>query len=641
MEGAATSVDAEEVDVSSQSPKLTELPDSLFRGGSIVSLNASVNQLSTLPSAIGTCLHLRTLDLSDNKLTALPPEIGGCAMLEEILLFKNQLKTLPASLGDLSLLRVVNCFNNKLTKLPTELGMSCSALEEINVAANKLMLLPEVPAWTGVKVISAYDNRLVRVGSLAHCTNLDELRLYNNNLEALPQLPSAGSSLSLLEVHNNRIAELSDDCFAGCTGTLKRLLLAGNQLSSLPTSLANCSQLQFLQVGGNRITELPQAVDPDGSAGCAWPALETLFLEQNPISVLPPALLECTKLMRLNLTGTSLPESGDEFIAMLTKQVLSHPGASFWGINGRRYMADEARAASFAQSRASFSAKSSAKAAGTSVLASAAAKASDGPAPGWSLLDDDETQGLACDGCGRELSGEELVWIGSDACDYCKACSESRLAAGGEWTTAAKRLSDAQQAATAGNPTPPEEHDVPSRVAVEAAAAEQVIASPVVESVNGTATPDANAVSSPPLLPSEANVATAGQPPFETHGHAPSEEDARRPASTDERKVQLAAKQGPLSWISESSCCGLRKPNGESTDGTGQPGGNAFDMSLLGSWLIAITRSADAQLGRAIGGSRSSASRTFSSGPITPYAGRARTAGVEGPHAKQDWQEAD
>ena len=65
------------------------------------------------------------------------------------------------------------------------------------------------------------------------------------------------------------------------------VLLAGNQLSSLPASLADCSQLQFLQLGGNRITELSQAVAQDGSGGCAWPALETLFLEQNPIASPP------------------------------------------------------------------------------------------------------------------------------------------------------------------------------------------------------------------------------------------------------------------------------------------------------------------------------------------------------------------
>ena len=168
----------EEVDVSSQSPKLTELPDSALLGGSVVSLNASVNELSSLPLTISTCLQLRVLDVSDNKLTALPPELGQCALLEELLLYKNQIKALPIELANLSQLRVLNAFNNKLTKLDGALGKGLPALEEINVAANKLMMLPDVPGWSSIRVLSAYDNRLVKVGSFAPCTTLVELRLY-------------------------------------------------------------------------------------------------------------------------------------------------------------------------------------------------------------------------------------------------------------------------------------------------------------------------------------------------------------------------------------------------------------------------------------------------------------------------------
>ena len=150
-------------------------------------------------------------------------------------------------------------------------------------------------------------------------------------------------ALELLEMHNNRLSKIDDGYFEK-TPQLRRLVLTGNQLKSLPSSLTACSQLQFLLIGDNQISEISAV---DGTGAVCWPELETLFVEKNPLSAVPIGLVDCPKLLRCNLTGTSI-EKGDEAATALLKLTLARPGGNFWGVDGRRWMADEAKQASFA-----------------------------------------------------------------------------------------------------------------------------------------------------------------------------------------------------------------------------------------------------------------------------------------------------
>ena len=329
------------VSLGKQEPKLTELPT---LDTSTTSLDCSCNNLAALPAALGTLGGLVKLDASDNQLTSLPEELCKCEKLEELLLFRNRLQSVPAQLGELNSLRTLNLFNNKLTKLPETLG-GVYALEEVNVAANRLMTLSEATCacWSAVRVLNLFDNRLVKLTSLASLSSLVELRIYNNSLEALPVLP-ASSALEVLEAHNNRLAIISEGYFLDAP-ELKRLLLQGNQLEALPPSLASCSKLQFLQVGDNQIGEL-RASDEQGRP--FWPELQTLFLERNPLASLPTSLLAYDSLSRCNLSGCSL-DVNDEVAAQLLKMMLSRPGGNFWGVNGRRWQSGEHKAAAWAE----------------------------------------------------------------------------------------------------------------------------------------------------------------------------------------------------------------------------------------------------------------------------------------------------
>ena len=103
-EEASTEV---EVSLQQQNPKLTSLPEDL--DAAVAVLDASENELPSLPPSIGTLSKLRVLNVSDNKIAVLPEELGNCEALEELLLYKNQIKKLPASCGKLKALRVLVC----------------------------------------------------------------------------------------------------------------------------------------------------------------------------------------------------------------------------------------------------------------------------------------------------------------------------------------------------------------------------------------------------------------------------------------------------------------------------------------------------------------------------------------------------
>jgi Leucine-rich repeat (LRR) protein len=455
MEGG-TSSDGGVVDLTGgANGKLSELPIDLIPVATTTQLKISTNKLKELPPFLGTLTRLLVLDCSDNWLTALPPELDQCEQLEELLFYKNSLKALPKELGALRSLKVLNAFNNAITRLPPDLGQ-LPALEEVNLAANKMMALPDVPGWSNVRVLNLYDNRLVKLGSLACCTALCELRLFNNNLEAMPTLPPAeGNALEILEMNNNRIAAIDEDYFLA-TPRLRRLALAANQLTRLPSSLATgCPVLQFLLVGDNQLAELPSM--PSAGTLC-WPQLETLFLERNPITHLPAELAISENLLRCNLTGTQIAPDDDLAQALLTS-TLKRPGGSFWSVNGRRWVSDEARAASFAVSKSSvrgMNVMEGLAALGIGPAADAGGGAAEkARAAAAAAEEEEEVSTLVCDMCeeqGREteLRGDEHVYVCATG-DLCAACHAQLGADAGEgkWMTAQQRIEEATAEAEA------------------------------------------------------------------------------------------------------------------------------------------------------------------------------------------------
>ena len=173
--------------------------------------------------------------------------------------------------------------------------------------------------------LSAPLSDLVRMGSLAPLVALEELRISENNLEAMPTL-SSHPSLTVYEIHKNRIATIEPTYF-DATPALQRLSIWGNALAELPSSLRTCTSLVGVQAQENKLTTIP--------AG-AWPSgLETLFLQGNgPSFTLPTELGACKKLKRVNLGSLTLDSGSSGIAEAMKKLCLSDSSGIFWGSDG-------------------------------------------------------------------------------------------------------------------------------------------------------------------------------------------------------------------------------------------------------------------------------------------------------------------
>ena len=235
---SSTASGANKTHVDLSEKDLTELPSIPV---ATTVLNCSSNKLAALPSTIGDLKALEELDASANQLTSLPAEIDQCEKLEvsqacsqslgtapkhcivalfshftipvcrgqKLMLFANKIKELPPKFPPA--LTELNLFNNAVKKLPPCIG-ELTALQEVNVAANKLMMTSDAmfASWGCVTVLNMYDNNLVRFGSIAPMSSLVELRLSGNNLEAMPTL-GQHAALKIMEIHKNRISASSPD----------------------------------------------------------------------------------------------------------------------------------------------------------------------------------------------------------------------------------------------------------------------------------------------------------------------------------------------------------------------------------------------------------------------------------------------
>ncbi|MBF8187562.1 leucine-rich repeat domain-containing protein [Nonomuraea sp. K274] len=102
-------------------------------------LGLTDNRLTRLPETIGRMGSLVELRLYNNRLEALPESIGGLRRLRELHLQGNRLTRLPASIADLDELRVLDLRDNHLREVPDTLP---PGLRHLDLRNNRLRDLP-------------------------------------------------------------------------------------------------------------------------------------------------------------------------------------------------------------------------------------------------------------------------------------------------------------------------------------------------------------------------------------------------------------------------------------------------------------------------------------------------------------------
>lgn len=139
---------------------ITSLPDDIFDNEwQVQILDLSFNQLTHLPTSIGTLSNLRELWLNNNKLTLLPNTIKNLIHLirldvshnelTELYNFEpntiihilnisfNKLASLPNCIGNLQHLLILHAHNNLICELPTSL-YDIKTLQVLNLTNNQL-----------------------------------------------------------------------------------------------------------------------------------------------------------------------------------------------------------------------------------------------------------------------------------------------------------------------------------------------------------------------------------------------------------------------------------------------------------------------------------------------------------------------
>ena len=143
-------------------------------------ISLQYNKLYKLPGTLCSLRALRTLSVSNNKLTELPEHIDKLVSLETLHVHCNHLKRLPGSIALLPKLAVLTVHMNSLNKLPA--------------------LLPK-----SLRILKAHSNDIAKISSgvFDDCGALEKLDLAKNRISVLPESFKELSSLSYLRLDGN------------------------------------------------------------------------------------------------------------------------------------------------------------------------------------------------------------------------------------------------------------------------------------------------------------------------------------------------------------------------------------------------------------------------------------------------------
>lgn len=230
--------------------QITSLPEELFELTNLTELSLSGNRLTHLPSEIGNLVNLKRLQLAGNCLETLPDTIGALEQLEGLWVHGNFVEKLPESFGNCVALEKCSFSGNRLSELPSCFA-NLKVLKHFEAAGNRLEKLPSLEGLESLQKLTLHGNRLSELPeSILFCLSLQVLALQGNRIsqirspycffpQSLKSLNLADNALSCFDVDVQNLTNLED------------LTLYGNQLETLPETLLDLPRLKTLWLEGN------------------------------------------------------------------------------------------------------------------------------------------------------------------------------------------------------------------------------------------------------------------------------------------------------------------------------------------------------------------------------------------------------
>ncbi|CAO3608450.1 unnamed protein product [Mucor hiemalis] len=210
---------------------------------------------------------------------------------------RNQITSLPSCLQFFVGLTQLVLTNNAITTIPEEVYQNLGRLQTLMLSENQIEVIPEdMPQYLPLLVTLGLDSNQIKSlpNSIGYWVNMRELRLGSefggNLLTELPHTISDMVSLVDLDLSFNMITTLAPDTFLDLP-ELKSINLSHNAITELPHSLlfGSCRKLATIDLSDNQIKVIPQITATDITR---LPSLELLNLSDNHICIIPSDLLD-------------------------------------------------------------------------------------------------------------------------------------------------------------------------------------------------------------------------------------------------------------------------------------------------------------------------------------------------------------
>lgn len=272
---------------------IVEIPSSDVLFENLTTMNLSKAKLTSLTNDDLVRLHnLETLILDKNQLTFLPSRIGSLTNLIYLSAYANDLKSIPESIGELRNLQFLDLHRNSIKEVPGTIW-NCLLLR-LNLSSNLIQLFPSNGA-AGSRAAS-------RVGSQS---GLEGSQHSSSRSDSEPRLPVTRGNRS--------------DSLRGISGVTESITssLSGSIISEeSPSNLAMA--LQFLSIADNLLTD--ESFEPISM----FQSLKSLNVSYNRLVEIPPGVFNRLKnLIDLYLSGNELMTfSRDDLLQLRFLRVL-------------------------------------------------------------------------------------------------------------------------------------------------------------------------------------------------------------------------------------------------------------------------------------------------------------------------------